>query len=127
MAPPAGGLHWTDHLPLPPLGTVNVGLVSPPNSLLESRFGKPRDGFTTDCQAATDRRLAAAIVTQDVGPFRATGLGPAVASLRDVLREIRRDHPDLHGKLGTAGMMCCRLVRGSSTSISNHSGARRST
>ncbi len=120
-SPPAGGLHYTDHLPLPPPGTVNVGLVSPPNSLLKSQFGTPRDGFTSDCQEPTDKRIAAAIVTQDVGPFRVTGLGPAVASLREVFGEIRRDHADLHAKLGTAGMMCCRLVRGSSTSISNHS------
>jgi len=114
-------VNYTDRLPLPDPTTVNIGLASPHNSLLKSRLGAPRNSFSDDCQPATDRRLAAAVVTENVGPFRVTGLRPAVASLRTIFDEVRRDHPDLYGKLGTAGMMCCRLVRGSRTSISNHS------
>jgi hypothetical protein len=55
-------------------------------------------------------------VTTDVGPFRVTGLRPAVESLAAIFLKVRRLRP----RLRTAGMMCCRNVRGSSRSISNH-------
>lgn len=114
-------VRYTDHLPLPPVNSVNQGLRSPPNSLLETKFGRPRHDFGTDCRPPTNRTLAAATVTESVGPFRVTGLRPAVASLRQIFAEVQRDHPQLHAQLGTAGMNCCRLVRGSNHSISNHS------
>lgn len=59
--------------------------------------------------------------TRDLGPFRTTGLRFALDSLEAVLREIQRDHPVLFRALGSAGMLCCRLVRGSQTQPSNHS------
>src|SRR5712691_13388414 len=59
--------------------------------------------------------------TEDVGPFRVTGLAPAVSSLREVMAEIRQAEPDVFAGLGSSGMLCARLVRGSATAISNHS------
>jgi Putative peptidoglycan binding domain/D-alanyl-D-alanine carboxypeptidase len=38
-----------------------------------------------------------------------------------ILEDIRVNEPDIHGRLGTAGMLCCRFVRGSRCAISNHS------
>jgi hypothetical protein len=35
--------------------------------------------------------------------------------------DIKAEQPDVHAALGTAGMLCCRLVRGSTSSVSNHS------
>jgi len=44
-----------------------------------------------------------------------------VTALRSILAEIATAAPDVHSGLGTAGMLCARLVRGSTHSISNHS------
>lgn len=122
VTPPTSGrgLRYTDHLPLPTRGSVNVGIRSPSNHAVIARLGTPRESFTQDCQPPTNQAFKRMVVTTDVGPFRVTGLRPAVESLAAIFLEVRRLHPDLHAKLGTAGMMCCRNVRGSSKSISNH-------
>jgi hypothetical protein len=64
------------------------------------------------------------LVTADLGPFRATGISPAVDSLKAVLAVIRKEHPDLLAIIGSAGMLNVRLRKptsgGISTQISNH-------
>jgi hypothetical protein len=42
-------------------------------------------------------------------------------SLREVMAEISQREPEGFEALGTAGMLCARRVRGSTSSISNHS------
>jgi hypothetical protein len=59
------------------------------------------------------------MVTRNVGPFRVTGLQPAVDSLADVMAEIKQDNPVLHNRLGTAGMLCVRRIANSRIT-SNH-------
>lgn len=113
-------LNYTDHLPLPPRGSVNVGLTSPSNRTIIAKLGNPRNSYTQDCAEPTNAAFIAACITDSVGPFRVTGLRDAVASLRSIFAEVQRDHPDLYAKLGTAGMRCCRYQRGSSSAISNH-------
>lgn len=46
---------------------------------------------------------------------------PALDSLARVLERLRQSDPDIHAKVGTAGALCARFVRGSTSSISNHS------
>ena len=60
-------------------------------------------------------------MTASVGPFRVTGLDIAVQSLARVMDSVRRHDPEVYAQLGTAGMLCCRFVRGSKTVLSNHS------
>lgn len=124
QAPPpataSGDIDYTDRLPLPPSGSVNVGLSSPSNRTMIAKIGNPRESYTQDCAEPTNAAFIAACVTQSVGPFRVTGHRTAVASLRAVFADVQRDHPDLYVKLGTAGMRCCRYQRGSSSAISNH-------
>ena len=115
-----GRLNYTDHLPLPARGAVNVGIRSPSNRAVIAQLGSPRESYSQDCQAPTNQTFKRMVVTSDVGPFRVTGLRPAVQSLAEVFAEVRRLHPQLYTKLGTAGMMCCRHVRGSTRSVSNH-------
>jgi hypothetical protein len=69
----------------------------------------------------TNERLRRNILSISVGPFRVTGLRPAVLSLQQVVYAIRDAQPEVYRGLGTAGMSCARWVRGSTTSISNHS------
>jgi hypothetical protein len=88
-----------------------------------SKLGAPLvgGGYTSQCQVPTAPRLRRNLVLDTVGPFRVTGLVPAVLSLKAVMADIRAEQPAVYRVLGTAGMLCCRLVRGSTTAISNHS------
>lgn len=103
------------------LGPLNVGLHALSNSFMLAKLGKPRESFSTDCQPVSNATLKKNIKTDGVGPFRVTGLAPAVDSLKSVMTDIKAAQPDIYAALGTAGMLCCRFVRGSTTSISNHS------
>lgn len=85
-----------------------------------SILGLPRDTFTHECRPATNQPTKNLLVTEDVGPFRVTGLKPAVSSLREVMAEVRTAQPDVYDSLGTAGMFCARLIAGSNNP-SNHS------
>ena len=120
-APAREGGSLTRLVACPPRNTINNGLVAASNSHMRQRLGEPRSSYSTDCQPVTDARLRRNIVTSSVGPLRVTGLAPAVQNLRGVVEEIRSLQPEVHAGLGTAGMLCCRFVRGSTTAISNHS------
>jgi hypothetical protein len=101
---------------------INVGVSSAKQATMLGLMGNPRDNYDQVCREVTNAVLKAKMEIADVGPFRVQGFKPAVASLRDVLAEVRVTQPDVHAGLGTAGMLCARLVRGTTTNaISNHS------
>lgn len=119
--PATGASSVTRTVPIPAASTVNPGLKPVRNGLMLSLLGDPRGGqYSSQCEPPTDPKLRRNIVLDTVGPFRVTGLLPAVLSLKAVMRDIQAEQPAVHQALGTAGMLCCRLVRGSSSSISNH-------
>jgi len=109
----------TDLIPIPP--GINPGLNAARQITMKSLLGSPRGTFENDCLPVTNPVLRNLIKTDDVGPFRVTGLAPAVQSLKEVINEIHDREREVFGGLGTAGMLCARLVRGSKSSISNHS------
>jgi hypothetical protein len=109
----------TDLVPIP--ATINAGVSSAGNSLMLSLLGNPRSSYSQNCGSVTNSKLKAMMATRSVGPFKATGYGPALDSLADVMADIKADVPGVYGLLGTAGMLCARFVRGSTSSISNHS------
>lgn len=98
---------------------VNRGLQAATNGYMKVLLGVPSTKLVPTCGPVTNKKLAARMVTDSVGPFRVTGFDLAVRSLREVMTEIGQTYPKI--KLSTAGMLCCRLVRGSTSSISNHS------
>jgi hypothetical protein len=100
---------------------LNGALSGARNETMLGLIGNPRGDYDETCRHPTNPRIAALMETADVGPFRVTGLKPAVAALRAILADVRQQFPAVHAALGTAGMLCCRLVRGSRTAISNHS------
>jgi peptidoglycan hydrolase-like protein with peptidoglycan-binding domain len=122
-SPPAGAGALTRPVPRPDPGSINIGLKSVGNQFMLQKFGQPLVGgtYTSQCQIPTNPRLRRNIVLDSVGPFRVTGLVPAVLSLKAVMADIQAEQPATYQVLGTAGMLCCRLVRGSATAISNHS------
>lgn len=109
----------TDLIPIPP--DINFGLTAARQITMKTLLGSPRGSFSRDCLPVTNPILRGLIRTESVGPFRVTGLAPAVNSLREVLADIQQEEPDVFAGLGTAGLLCARLVRGSAVSISNHS------
>ena len=109
----------TDLIPI--TQNINNGLNAARQITMKSLLGTPRGSFTRDCLPVTNPNLRDLIRTSDVGPFRVTGLAPAIESLQEVLAEVRLQQPEVFAGLGTAGMLCARLVRGSAASISNHS------
>ncbi len=83
-------------------------------------FGPPSNSIGTDCGRVTNPKLKALLKTRSVGPIKVTMLEPALESLGRVVENIRKSDPVLYENLGTAGALCVRKIRGSS-SISNHS------
>ena len=120
-APAVRPSHVARTVPRPPRETLNPGLVTVSNPFMLQQLGNPREDYDTICRTPTLPRLRRNLVRDAVGPFTVTGLVPAVLSLKAVLIDVQREQPAVHRVLGTAGMLCCRLVRGSATSISNHS------
>lgn len=100
---------------------INPGLNAARQITMKTLLGNPRGSYNNDCQPVTNSILRNLMRTEDVGPFRVTGLAPAIDSLKEVLRDVREEHPDVFAGLGTAGLLCARLVRDSTSAISNHS------
>jgi predicted chitinase len=51
--------------------------------------------------------------------FCATGLSPVIQKVKRALDRVKREKRDLWDQVGTAGMLCCRPISGTST-FSNH-------
>lgn len=117
---PAGD-SLTRLVPAPVRSAINAGLNSVTNEYMNKKLGEPRTSYSSDCQPMTNERLRRNIETASVGPFRVSGLKPAVHSLQQIFTEIACLQPEVYAAVGTAGMLCCRYVRGSTKSISNHS------
>lgn len=113
--------HLDDLIPRPHPDSTNKDLTYCRTSTILEILGKPRRTLTRDCAPITNPTIRALMVTESVGPFRVTGLRPAVESLRRVMAAVKAAKPDVYREVRTAGMTCCRAVRGSSTRFSNHS------
>lgn len=107
-------------VPIPPLTDMNTGLTAARQSTMISLLGRP-GRLTRDCSPLTNPTLKAQIVTAGIGTFSVSGWKPAVISLQAVFNEIHTEQPELWKVLKSAGMLCCRAVRGSQTDYSNHS------
>ncbi|MBP0593973.1 M15 family metallopeptidase [Paraburkholderia sp. LEh10] len=108
-------------VPRPAANTINHGLRAVSDAFMNSTLGKPRQSYSSDCQPLTDPRLKRNVVVARIGGFRVQGLAPAVDSLKAVYADVEKELPDLAMLIGTAGMLCCRFRRGSTSKISNHS------
>jgi hypothetical protein len=117
----SASVKYTALVKRPTPDSINSGLSPLPQSRMIALFGAPASKKTVDCTTVTNSKLAGQLVTESVGPFRVTGHRAAVRSLRAVFDDVRTQDPELYALIGTAGMLCARLVRGSNTSWSNHS------
>ena len=99
----------------------NRGVTQPRNRTMLEIMGHPRSSYSTNCEPVTNPRLKALMETRRVGPIRVTMLKPALESLERIVKKLEASEPDIHAALGTAGALCARLIRGSKSSVSNHS------
>jgi hypothetical protein len=109
----------TDLVAIPP--DTNVGITSAKQSTMLGLLGNPRSDYTSECQSIENSALKKLVAFRDLGAFKVRGLLPAVDSLEKVVSDIRVEQPHIFNALGTMGMLCARLVRGSQHAISNHS------
>lgn len=101
--------------------SVNGSLLPAKGSVNTALIGTPRARYSADCEEATNHDFIAQITQFTFAGQPAWGLNPFVDVLRRIEAEIRDTHPDLFEHLGHVGALCCRLVRGSISAISNHS------
>jgi hypothetical protein len=106
---------------------INIGIRNAKQATMITTLGNPRAEYTDECQAITNPRLRALTVFENVGPFKARGLAPAVAALREIFRDTAAREGEVAAGLGNMGMLCARLVRGSAIRSAITRGARRST
>jgi len=99
---------------------INKGLSSAKNSTMLQILGMPRSNVDAKCRPVTNQPMKSLVITKDVGPFRVTGLKPAVDSLKKVLATVKKQHPEVYKSLGSSGMLCARKIKGSNK-LSNHS------
>ena len=104
--------------PLP--NSINQGLTSPTATFLISELGVP-GALNDDCTyVVTDPKIKNQIVTEDVGPFKVTGLKPAVSAIRRVFQKVKIADRELYNQLTSNGMLCVRKIEGTQK-FSNHS------
>ena len=100
---------------------LNKGLTVPTPTYMVSTFGAPRDVLSENCDPMTNPRLAALLEDRQVGPVRVKMLKPAMESLQTVFDNIKKADPELYSRIQSSGSLCVRLIRGSTTAVSNHS------
>lgn len=102
-------------IPVPPKNTFNLGLTSPGNNDMLDLFGHPVQGgaYRSDgkCTQPNSPTFTPLLVTRNVGPFKVTGLRPAVQSLQDILVRVQQEVPDLYTILNSSGMLCSRFTK----------------
>lgn len=119
--------RFSDLVSLSSITPFNVGLKSASEETMISALGRPRMPLTVHDQpdhvSDTVKRLQ--ITAKVADNIRATGIKPAVKSLRDILGKAAASDPGLVRALSSAGMLVVRLRRPTSgtpsTKISNHS------
>lgn len=112
--------NLSDTIPTPADESMNTGLTYARQTTMMNILGRPRRTVTVDCAPVTNTALRALLVTESVGPFRVTGLRPAVEVVRRIMQKVRAEKPNVYYEVKTAGMLCCRAVRGSTKNFSNH-------
>ena len=113
-------MKYTTLVPVPE--RINIGVLNAKQCTMLDLLGQPRMYYGGNDTSVTNPQIKRLLVTKDVGEFKVTGLAPAVFDLENILAKIKLANPDLYSAIGTAGMTCARLVRGTKHgSVSNHS------
>lgn len=110
---------FAERVAIPPNAAINSGL-SPTGNSMKNIFGRPGQ-LTKNCKPVTNELLLPLIETRNLGPFRGTGFRPFLDALEAAFAKVETADKTLYRELKTAGITCCRLIRGSSSTFSIHS------
>jgi hypothetical protein len=110
----------SDRVPIPPKDTININLSSATEETMLKKFGKP-GALTKKCSDPTGTVKKLLKTSVNVGPFKVSGLGFAVASLEQLFAEVRKQLPDVFAEVKTDGMICVRHRSSNPARFSNHS------
>jgi hypothetical protein len=100
---------------------VNRGLSVASPSFLEGFLGRPRDQLSDTCEPITNPKLKDMLVTEQVGPITVQMLRPAIDSLKSIFEKVQSVDKDLYDRISTAGSLCVRRIRGTTSATSTHS------
>jgi hypothetical protein len=114
-------MNYAEPIPKPDRSSINTHCTGAKVDTMRANIGSPREPLTAECQQdkASDK-VKALLETRNVGPFRVTGIKPFLDLLTAVFARVKTDDPALYAALGTAGVLCVRLIRGSTSTPSNH-------
>lgn len=113
--------NFAQKIPTPSPGSINVGRHAARVSTMIEMLGSPQMPLTQQCQnSLASAKVRALRTTRNVGPFSVTGIKPFVDLLARVFARVQAGNSELFSALGTAGALCVRNVRGSTTLPSNH-------
>ena len=108
-------MDFLEKIPVPPKNTFNVGLNPANNAVMLDLFGHPvknakyrPDGKCTDIDNQTFKAL---VETRNVGPFKLTGIKPALDAITQIFARLKVEIPELHAILKTDGMLCARFTK----------------
>ena len=108
-------VNYLERIPVPPASTFNIGLTSAKNAQMLELFGHPVLGgaYRPDgkCTPPTNTSFKKLVATRDVGPFRLTGIKPALEAVTGIFFRVRSEVPDLYALLRTEGMLCARFTK----------------
>lgn len=110
----------SDRVPIPPKEKMNIGLSSAREATMMAKFGLPGE-LTKKCSDPTGSIKSLMKFGVDVGPFKVSGLGFAVESLKQIFAEARQELPAVFAEVKTAGLLCVRHRHNNPSRFSNHS------
>ena len=109
----------SDKVPIPPKDQMNPNLSSASEATMKAKFGSP--GTPKPGCGPASATMKPRLVTDNVGPFKVTGLRFAVESLKQIFAEVKAKHPAEFAGVKTEGMWCVRRRNHNPSKFSNHS------
>jgi hypothetical protein len=104
--------EWTKRADIqaPPRGSMNPGVEAVSGSYMLTNFGEPRiaKDYDFEGKGITNPKLSKLMTTADVGPFKETGMRPALTSLTAIMADIKREQPEAYAQLKSWGMLNVR-------------------
>jgi hypothetical protein len=111
---------YTDLITIPAgAGRSQNGYTYLKASTMLELYGRPC-ALSQDCKSVTNPTLSPLIQTRKIGKFTLTGMKQALDAISRALDDVARNDPGLYAAIGSSGMLCCRAIRGSTTTFSNH-------
>jgi len=109
-----------DFIPIPSKELMNKGLTAARELTMIKVLGIPGE-LTPNCSKPNGEFSKHVKYNFDIGPFKVSGFGYAVETLRQIFEQVKVELPEVYAEVKTAGVFCVRSRRGNPAKYSNHS------